>query len=486
MGSRGSERQVMNMNFSGKAVFLTIALWAISYGSAFATDVGGPIIEDTSWLNTDEPYQFISGVEVRPEVTLTIGPGVTVIAADPNSTLVVSGTLDVQGTKSEKILFRDVHIANGPRGLASVCCLFTTHQINIDHAVIEGGSVINSLYSLEYGSLRLTNSHLIGTGYMHVYSPLREVLIEGNVFESAGGIMTVTQNGVDPINIVIRRNRFIDQQGSLDGSTRYAIKELVGNVISKTIVEENDFVSTNLVAISVARNGSTEPMIARNNWWGTTDESSIPDRILDVNDSTNVSLRQVEYLPIAQQAFTLPKFADVPEEYWAHEFIELLASSNITSGCGNDNYCPTSQVTRAQMAVFLERGINGSDFIPPAATGNAFLDVGAGDFAANFIEQLASDGITVGCGNNNYCPTAEITRDQMAVFLLRAKHGSSYSPPPATGIFADVDQGHWAVHWIEQLAAEGITAGCGGGNYCPNAIVTRDQMAVFLVRTFGL
>jgi len=53
-------------------------------------------------------------------------------------------------------------------------------------------------------------------------------------------------------------------------------------------------------------------------------------------------------------------------------------------------------------------------------------------------------------------------------------------------VFADVDQGHWAVHWIEQLAAEGITAGCGGGNYCPDAVVTRDQMAVFLVRTFGL
>ena len=141
---------------------------------------------------------------------------------------------------------------------------------------------------------------------------------------------------------------------------------------------------------------------------------------------------------------------------------------------------------RAQMAVFLERGMNGSGYTPPAATGNVFLDVGAGDFAASFIEQLASDGITAGCGNNNYCPDAEVTRSQMAVFLLRAKYGASYSPPTATGVFSDVDLGYWAVHWIEQLAAEGITAGCGGGNYCPDAAVTRDQMAVFLVRTFGL
>jgi len=180
------------------------------------------------------------------------------------------------------------------------------------------------------------------------------------------------------------------------------------------------------------------------------------------------------------------RFDDVQAGYWAFSFIETLAASGITAGCGGDNYCPEDPVTRAQMAVFLERGMNGSNFTPPAATGNVFLDVGAGDFAASFIEQLFLDGITAGCGNNNYCPNATVTRDQMAVFLLRAKHGAGYSPPPATGIFGDVDLSYWAVHWIEQLAAEGITAGCGGGNYCPEAPVNRDQMAVFLVRTFGL
>ena len=99
---------------------------------------------------------------------------------------------------------------------------------------------------------------------------------------------------------------------------------------------------------------------------------------------------------------------------------------------------------------------------------------------------MAAEGVTSGCGSGSYGPDGPVTRAQMAVFLLRAKYGSGYSPPTATGVFGDVDLGHWAVHWIEQLAAEGITAGCGGGNYCPDAQVTRDQMAVFLVRTFGL
>jgi hypothetical protein len=74
----------------------------------------------------------------------------------------------------------------------------------------------------------------------------------------------------------------------------------------------------------------------------------------------------------------------------------------------------------------------------------------------------------------------------MAVFLLKGKHASSYIPPAATGVFQDVPTDYWAARWIEQLAAEGITSGCGNGNYCPTTPVTRDQMAVFLVKNFNL
>jgi hypothetical protein len=76
----------------------------------------------------------------------------------------------------------------------------------------------------------------------------------------------------------------------------------------------------------------------------------------------------------------------------------------------------------------------------------------------------------------------------MAVFLLKSKHGSAYSPPPvgsSTG-FYDVPTNHWAAAWIKQLKAEGITTGCGGGNFCPDSYVTRAQMAGLFVRTFNL
>ena len=180
-------------------------------------------------------------------------------------------------------------------------------------------------------------------------------------------------------------------------------------------------------------------------------------------------------------------FTDVPPDHWAYDSIQTLAMSGITGGCGGTNYCPGDPVSRAQMAVFLERGIQGSDFVPPPATGTMFGDVPDTYWAAAWIEQLATDGITGGCGGGNYCPESIVTRDQMAVFLLRSKYGSSYVPPAATGaMFDDVPVDHWAADWIEQLAVEGITGGCDASNYCPDAEVSRDQMAVFLVRTFEL
>ena len=185
---------------------------------------------------------------------------------------------------------------------------------------------------------------------------------------------------------------------------------------------------------------------------------------------------------------TSSTFTDVPSTYWAAAYIERLYNAGITSGCSTSPmmYCPLAPVTRAQMAIFILRGMHGSAYIPPAATGTVFSDVPADAFAAAWIEQFASEGITSGCGSGNYCPDANVTRAQMAIFLLKGEHGSSYVPPTATGIFTDVPIGSFAADWIEQLANEGITSGCGGGNYCPDADVTRDQMAVFLVRAFSL
>jgi hypothetical protein len=169
--------------------------------------------------------------------------------------------------------------------------------------------------------------------------------------------------------------------------------------------------------------------------------------------------------------------------------IGKLSARGVTGGCGGGNYCPNDPVTRAQMAVFLVRGIHGAGFSPPDATGS-FADVPPGHPFLPWIEQLLVEAITGGCGTNplRFCPDQSVTRGQMAVFLLRATHGSGYQPPPASGIFADVPVDDPFAPWIERLFAEGITSGCGTSplRYCPDQPVTRAQMAVFLVRAFNL
>ena len=192
--------------------------------------------------------------------------------------------------------------------------------------------------------------------------------------------------------------------------------------------------------------------------------------------------------PLIMKTWTLhvgESFPDVPTTDAFYAFVENLFHNGVTGGCGGGNYCPTNSVTRAQMAVFLLKAKHGSSFVPPACTG-IFGDVTCPSAFADWIEELSAEGITGGCGGGNYCPSNPVTRAQMAVFLLKAEHGSTYVPPTCTGIFADVTCPSQFANWIEQLSHENITGGCGGGDYCPDNPNTRGQMAVFLVKTFDL
>lgn len=195
------------------------------------------------------------------------------------------------------------------------------------------------------------------------------------------------------------------------------------------------------------------------------------------------------WLANAGTVVTTQRFNDVPQSFWAYQQIEQIAAAGITTGCSVSPplYCPNDSVTRGQMAVFLLRSKNGSAYVPPPATG-IFTDVALGLYYAPWVEQLLSLGITSGCSASplKYCAEDPVTRGQMAVFLLRTKYGAAYTPPPATGLFSDVNLGIYYAPWIEQLYNEGITSGCGTSplRFCPEQPVLRDQMAVFLVRTF--
>jgi len=180
-------------------------------------------------------------------------------------------------------------------------------------------------------------------------------------------------------------------------------------------------------------------------------------------------------------------FLDVPPSNGFRPFVSTLARNGVTGGCGGGNYCPDSPVTRAQMAVFLLVSKEGTGYAPPPCVTPKFGDVPCSNPFAAWINELATRGITGGCGGGNYCPNSAVSREQMAVFLLLTKEPPGYTPPPCTTpTFGDVPCSSPYAKWIYELVARGITGGCGSGNYCPTSSVTRGQMAVFLVTTFGL
>ena len=131
--------------------------------------------------------------------------------------------------------------------------------------------------------------------------------------------------------------------------------------------------------------------------------------------------------------------SDVPVANQFYGFIETIFHNGITAGFNAPGdpsaYCMNASVTRAQMAVFLLKGKYGADHVPPPATGIVFNDVRVGNFAADWIEELAGLGITTGCGNGNFYPNGPVTRAQMAVFLLNSEYGSE---PRSAGLYGDL------------------------------------------------
>jgi len=162
--------------------------------------------------------------------------------------------------------------------------------------------------------------------------------------------------------------------------------------------------------------------------------------------------------------------------------IEAIAAEGITRGCNppvNDLFCPTATVTREQMASFLVRALD-----LPAGTAD-FADISDSIHKAD-IAALAEAGITRGCNpplNDLFCPRATVTREQMASFLVRG-----LDLPAGTVSFTDVS-GSPHLGDIMALASAGITKGCNpptNDRFCPQDPVTREQMASFLTRALGL
>ncbi len=162
---------------------------------------------------------------------------------------------------------------------------------------------------------------------------------------------------------------------------------------------------------------------------------------------------------------------------------------------GNDDgtYQPAQIVTRDQMAVFIARALAGGEANVPAGPATpSFPNVPADYWAYRHVEFLKAQKVVLGYTNGTYGASDVVDRGQMAVFIARAVVNVGQRPdlpnyiPPTTPTFPDVLPDAWDYKFVEFLVEKSVVQGEADGQFHPELLCSRDQMAVFVARAFGL
>lgn len=180
-----------------------------------------------------------------------------------------------------------------------------------------------------------------------------------------------------------------------------------------------------------------------------------------------------------------PTFGDLPESSFAFSHVEEMFDAGITLGCSPIPllYCPAGFVSRGQMAAFIIRALEGEPQTGPATP--TFIDVPVDYPFFRHIERLVAQNppITLGLGFGLFGPDLNVTRAEMASFLVRAVDRAD-ATVCSGNVFTDVPVGAPHCANIERLRALNVTLGCSGDLYCAGANIPREQMAAFIARAF--
>ena len=182
---------------------------------------------------------------------------------------------------------------------------------------------------------------------------------------------------------------------------------------------------------------------------------------------------------------TTQSFSDVPATSPYFDYVNVLSSWQITTGCSPTQFCPTTLVTRDQLATLIIRSMLGNTFT--YTTTPYFTDVPASSPYFPFIQKLMDLGITTGCTPTTFCPSGTVPRMDAAVLIVRAKLKSLLGDEftyPTTPFFGDVSVDSAQFRFIQKMYELGLTSGCTPTQFCPNNLLTRQEIAVFLTRAF--
>jgi hypothetical protein len=183
----------------------------------------------------------------------------------------------------------------------------------------------------------------------------------------------------------------------------------------------------------------------------------------------------------SESTFVNP-FKDAHESDWFYGDVEYVASLGLMNGTDSGSFSPNMTMSRGMLVTVLGRYC-GVDVTQYAET--SFSDVDGSQYYAAYIEWAKSEGLVNGVGESKFAPDAAITRQDMAVILMRfaAMTGKDMPEVRASADFADAGNiAGYALSAVETLYRAGIINGRTDGSFDPTATATRAEVAAMLHR----
>ncbi|PZE20149.1 S8 family serine peptidase [Paenibacillus xerothermodurans] len=182
--------------------------------------------------------------------------------------------------------------------------------------------------------------------------------------------------------------------------------------------------------------------------------------------------------------FEYNKTFDDMAEHWARAEVEQLAAKHIVTGVTDTTFGPEQQLTRAEFAALLVRMLGTTTM----ASTDVFTDVNPTDWYHDVVYQAYHAGVIEGVAAGTFAPNQPITREQMAVMIMRAYSTATGKPMGDIVVTQEVkfiDEGQiggWARSSVRLVNGLGLMDGFPDGSFKPVDTATRAQAAAVIQR----
>jgi len=175
-------------------------------------------------------------------------------------------------------------------------------------------------------------------------------------------------------------------------------------------------------------------------------------------------------------------FGDVPSGAWYYDDVAYVYANGLMNGTAADTFSPNASLTRGMLVTILGRYF---DVDQSQYTNGTFSDVDQSQYYAAYVEWARQAGIVGGIGNNQFAPDAPITREDLAVILMRFAEYAGLQLPTIkdyAGFNDAANISSYAQAAVEALYQAGIINGKDGNIFDPQGTATRAEVAAMVHR----